>query len=75
MSCFHVSNEVRGRLINVVTHYQTAGPAGGDAGEKAKIQSATEGHFNATSIQTNRSSQLHTSNEGRRLLMNALTHC
>ena len=34
-------------LINAVTHCQTVGPAGGDAGEKAEIQSATEGQVNA----------------------------
>ena len=50
-------------LINAVTHCQTVGPAGGDAGEKAKIQSATEGQ-SMPSIKTDRSSQLHTSNEG-----------
>ena len=32
----HVRNEVRSRLMNAVTYYQTVGPAGGDAGEKAK---------------------------------------
>ena len=47
MNGLHASNKVRSRLINAVTHCQTVGPAGGDAGEKAKIQSATEGQVNA----------------------------
>ena len=44
MNCLHASNKVRSRLINAVTYCQTVGPVGG---EKAKIQSATEGHLNA----------------------------
>jgi hypothetical protein len=49
MNRLHAINKVRNRLINTVTHCQTVtvGPAGGDAGEKAKIQSATEGQLNA----------------------------
>ena len=74
MNLLHASNKVQSRLINAVTHCQTVGPAGGDAGEKAKIQSATEGQ-SMPSIKTDRSSQLHTSNEGRRGLMIALTRC
>ena len=52
MNHLHASNEVQSRLINAGTHYQTVGPARGDAGEKAKIQSATEGQLNA--INSNR---------------------
>ena len=47
MNRLHASNEVWSKLINSVTHCQTVGPAGGDGGEKAKIQSATEGQLNA----------------------------
>ena len=32
----HVRDEVQSRLMNAVTHCQTVGPTGGDAGEKAK---------------------------------------
>jgi hypothetical protein len=55
MNHLHASNEVQSRLINGVTHHQTVGPTGGDVGEKAKIQSATEGQLNA--INSNREIQ------------------
>ena len=47
VNLLYASNEVQIGLINVVPHCQTVGPAGGEAGEKAKIQSATEGQLNA----------------------------
>jgi hypothetical protein len=51
MNQLHASNEVWSTLMNAVTHCQTVGLAGGDAGEKAeKKYSATEGQLNAINL-------------------------
>jgi hypothetical protein len=50
MNRLHASNEFLSKLMNVVAHCHTVGPAGGDAGEKAKIQSVTEGQLNAIDL-------------------------